>query len=101
MFALKSMFLWKQILTFTGIDYSFVKRQEKEECFALWEVKQLRKLKGGGVKNQTEVCVGGEQKMVHTIICGRACIYKKENEKTTAILLLAWKWGFSPLFLQI
>lgn len=45
MFALKSMFLWRLILTFTDIDYSLVKRQEKEECFALWAVKQKQLIK--------------------------------------------------------
>lgn len=74
MFALKSMFLWKLILTFTDIDYSLVKRQEKEECFALWAVKQkqliklkVKEKKGKRVKKKTkQVCVGGGQKIFHT-----------------------------------
>lgn len=41
------MFLWKLILTCTDIDYSLVRRQVKEECFALLgsKTKQLIKLK--------------------------------------------------------
>lgn len=69
MFALKSMFLWKLILTFTDIDYSLVKRREEEECFALWAVKQNNKNKSekDGKKPNRFVWEEGKN-MVHTTI---------------------------------
>lgn len=84
------MFLWKLILTFTDIDYSLVKRQEKEECFALWAVKQkqliklkVKEKKGEKVKKKTkQVCVGGGQKIFHTkSICWSECTFAKKKMK--------------------
>lgn len=85
MFALKSMFLWKLILTFTDIDYSLVKKQEKEECFALWAVKQKQliklKLKKGGVKKK-QICVGGGQKIFHIhSTCSREYTFAKKKKE--------------------
>lgn len=65
------MFLWKLILTFTDIDYSLVERQAKEECFALWAVKQEQliklkvKKKGGGKKNP-DLCGRRAKHFSHT-----------------------------------
>lgn len=91
---MKSMFLWKLILTFTDIDYSLVKRREEEECFALWAVKQNKtikiKVKKTVKKNQTGLC-GRREKIWFTqqLFDGEGACVQKEK-KINAILLLAW-----------
>lgn len=87
---MKSMFLWKLILTFTDIDYSLVKKQEKEECFALWAVKQKQliklKLKKGGVKKKNRfVWEEGKKFFTYTVLVQESIRLqkKKKNEKNS------------------
>ena len=52
MFALKSMFLWKHILTFTGIDHSLVKAREGGMLCSLGSKTIKIKSEKGELKNR-------------------------------------------------